>query len=128
MRRFGFLVRGRLVQGGAAALLSCLCLGNPAAADDVKYPDLFRDNAIKCLHPTVNPATATVEQTKAPEKSGDVTTVRLKAYYQGLIKKDVMEAELMVRQSGSIRQMKINVLADSATHKPCDLEKNWKDF
>jgi hypothetical protein len=113
---------------GAAALLAWGALTGAAAAEDVKYADLFRTHAMKCLHPTVNAANATIETLKGPEKAGDVTTVRLKAYYQGLIKKGVMEAELMIRQAGSIRQMKVNVLADSAAHKPCELEKNWKDF
>ncbi|MBV9825323.1 MAG: hypothetical protein JO001_06580 [Alphaproteobacteria bacterium] len=123
------MVRSGLIAASAAiGLIAGLGFGNPASADDPKYADLFRDNAMKCLHPTVDPAKATIEQEKGPDKSGDTTTVRFKVYYPGMIKKDVLEAELMVRQSGSIRQMKVNVLADSASSKPCDLVKNWKDF
>ena len=39
------------------------------------------------------------------------------------------EADLMIRKSGTIRQMKIKVLSDTGTAlASCDLEKNWKDF
>jgi len=107
----------------------CLFAGSSPAAEGVNYIDLFRTRAIKCIHPTVNPEKATVETVKEPEAKGDTTTVRVKAFYQGLLKKDSMEADLMIRQAGSIRQMKIQVLSDTGSvHKPCTLEQNWQDF
>lgn len=113
----------------AGAAMICLMAGSSLAADTVNYADLFRERAIKCVHPTVNPEKATVEMEKGPETQGDTTTVRIKAFYQGLIKKDSMEANLLIRQAGSIRQMKIQVLADTGpAHKPCALEQNWQDF
>ena len=109
----------------SAALLSTKSL----AADAPNYTELFKTKALKCLHPTVDPNKSTVELLKGPEQKGETTTVRVKVYYPGLLKKDSMEADLMIRQSGSIRQMRVTVLADSsAAHKGCDLEKNWQDF
>jgi hypothetical protein len=113
----------------ASAAVVCLFAGSSPAAEGVNYIDLFRTRAIKCIHPTVNPEKATVETVKEPEAKGDTTTVRVKAFYQGLLKKDSMEADLMIRQAGSIRQMKIQVLSDTGSvHKPCTLEQNWQDF
>ena len=35
----------------------------------------------------------------------------------------------MIRQAGSIRQMKIKMLSDTGTAVlGCDMEKEWKDF
>ena len=115
-------------------LLGALCAAGlsaaPAlAADRVDYVELFRRSAIKCLHTTVNPDKATVEITKGPDTVGEVTTVRLKTFYEGLLRKNVMETELLIRQAGSIRQMKINQLSDSGTGgSRCNLERNWTDF
>jgi hypothetical protein len=100
-----------------------------ASAAEVNYTDAFRAKALKCIHPTVNPEKATVEIEKPAETKGELTTVRLKAYYEGFMKKHSMEADLIVRQAGSIRQMKVKVLADTGpAHKPCALEQNWQDF
>jgi hypothetical protein len=63
----------------------CLFAGSSPAAEGVNYIDLFRTRAIKCIHPTVNPEKATVETVKEPEAKGDTTTVRVKAFYQGLL-------------------------------------------
>lgn len=121
---------GSRVKIAAMALLGALLAGTVARADQaINYPELFRLNAIKCVHSTVNPEKATVEVLKGPDTVGEITTVRVKAYYDGLIRKNVMEAELMVRKAGSIRQMMIKVLSDSGTAVlGCDLEKTWKDF
>jgi hypothetical protein len=101
----------------------CLMAGSSLAADTANYTDLFRTRAIKCIHPTVNPEKATVEISKGPETQGDATTVRVKAFYQGLLKKDAMEADLIIRQAGSIRQMKVQLLSDTGpAHKPCALD------
>ena len=112
------------------ALLGALVAGSSVRADQaINYTELFRLNAIKCVHATVNPEKATVELLKGPDTSGEITTVRVKAYYDGLIRKNVMEADLMVRKAGSIRQMMIKVLSDSGTAVlGCDLEKTWKVF
>jgi hypothetical protein len=107
----------------------CLFAGSSPAAEGVNYIDLFRTRAIKCIHPTVNPEKATVETVKEPDTKGDTTTVRVKAFYQGLFKKDSMEANLIIRQAGSIRQIKVQVLSDTGpAHKECALEQNWQDF
>lgn len=44
-------------------------------------------------------------------------------------RKHSLDANLMVREAGSIRQMKVNVLADTGAelHR-CALTKNWVDF
>jgi hypothetical protein len=53
----------------------------------------------------------------------------VKAFYQGLFKKDSMEANLIIRQAGTIRQIKVQVLSDTGpAHKECALEQNWQDF
>jgi hypothetical protein len=114
----------------ASVGMVCLTAGSSLAADNVNYTDLFRTRAIQCIHPTVNPEkVTTVEVSKGPETQGDTTTVRMKAFYQGLLKKDSIEANLIIRQAGSIRQMKVQVLSDTGSvHKPCALEQNWQDF
>jgi hypothetical protein len=116
----------------AAGLVTALCCGvnlAPAAAADIDYGKLFLEHALKCLHPTANPDKATVEIAKGPETKGDISTVRLKVFYSGLIKKHAMDADLMIRQAGSIRQMKVNVLSDTGAEvSRCDLTKNWADF
>jgi len=111
-----------------AATVACLLVG-PAWADAPNYQDLFRSKALKCIHPTLTVDKATLETIKGPETSGEVTTVRLKVYYEGWMKKNVMESDLLIRQAGSIRQMRVKVLSDTgAAHKPCALESNWADF
>lgn len=114
----------------AGAIFGVLLSGSWAfAAEAVNYAEIFRTKAIKCVHSTVNPDKATVEILKGPDVAGEITTVRIKAFYEGLIKKNVMEAELMIRKAGSIQQMKIKMLSDTGTAVlGCDLEKNWKDF
>ena len=112
-----------------AALLVTVAGTAPARATDAEWVELFRNQVIKCMHGTVNPDKATVELIKQPEKAGDITTMRFKTYYDGLVRKNVMETELLIRQSGSIRQMKINSLSDTGTTLThCDMEKNWHDF
>lgn len=117
--------------GAAAAVSFGLVLaGAPAVAEDApNYAEMFKMNAIKCVHPTAKLEKASAEISKPAETAGDITTVRIKAFYEGLIKKNTMEADLMIRKSGTIRQMKIKVLSDTGTAlASCDLEKNWKDF
>ena len=115
-----------------AGLIVALCCGlnlAPARAADIDYAKLFRERVLKCLHPTAHPDTATVEVVKGPEAQGEISTVRLKVFYSGLIKKHSMDADLMIRQAGSIRQMKVNVLSDTGAEiSRCDLTKNWADF
>jgi hypothetical protein len=112
----------------AAVAMGCMIVGTASAAD-IKYDDLFKTRALKCIHPTLNVDKATVEILKGPTTAGDVTTVRVKAYYEGWMKKNVMESDLMIRQAGSIRQLSVKVLSDSGSpHKACELENGWKDF
>ena len=112
-----------------AVLMAFGGVAGTAQAADPNYAEMFRTRALKCIHSTVNPDKATVEVTRGPTTLGDVTTVRLKTFYEGLVRKNVMESEVMIRQAGSIRQWKVNTLADSGTggHN-CALEKNWTDF
>jgi hypothetical protein len=114
---------------GLEAVCGVILMASMAAAADPDYIGLFKTRALPCLHPTVKADQATVELRNGPTTSGDTTTVRLQAFYPGLVKKNSLEADLLVRQSGSIRQLKVNVLTDtSAVHGSCDLTKNWKDF
>jgi hypothetical protein len=122
------LVRGKS-SAAAAALLAGVFAAGAARADAIDYVALFKNNALKCIHSSVDPAKAQVEISKPPATEGEITTVRLKTFYEGLIKKNSMETDLMIRQSGSIRQMKIKVLSDTGTQLfGCALEKDWKDF
>jgi hypothetical protein len=112
----------------SALLVGSLCI-KPAYAETINYTELFRTKALGCIHPTVNLEKATVEMEKDPSTTGEVTTARIKVYYEGWMKKQVMESDLMVRQAGSIRQMRVAVLSDSGSaHAGCALEKNWSDF
>ncbi len=100
-----------------------------AAADTIDYVNIAKNNVLKCVHPTVNVATATAEIAKPTEVTGDTSKTRVTMYYSGLVKKNKMDVDILVRQSGSIRQMKITVLADSSTGvASCAMEKNWVDF
>jgi len=113
--------------------IALICLGSLASgtvrAADIDYPGLFKSKILKCVHPTVSPDKATVEIVNGPTTKGDITTTRLKAFYPGLIKKDSMELNVLVREAGSIRQMKIDVLSDSSVGVGhCSLTKDWSDF
>ena len=105
-----------------------LTAGVPAHAEDVSASALVKDKILKCLHPTINAAKANIEA-QAPKTEGDITTTRVKVFYEGLIKKNSLELEVLVRASGSIRQFKANVLSDTAVDmKPCEMTKTWTDF
>ena len=113
----------------SAACLGLLALAAPARAADPNWVELFRTQVIKCMHSTVNPDKATIEVIKGPQTAGEITTVRIKTYYDGLVRRNVMETDMMVRQAGSIRQLKISPLSDTGTSlTKCDLEKTWRDF
>ena len=102
--------------------------GAPAYADDVSASALVKEKILSCLHPTVNAAKATIEA-QTPKTEGEITTTRVKVFYEGLIKKNSLELDVLVRASGSIRQFKANVLSDTAMSvKPCELTKTWSDF
>ena len=121
-----FNARPLLVSAAALGIVAGVA---PARAADPNWVELFRSQAIKCLHGTVNPDKAVIEVIKGPQTVGEVTTVRLKTYYDGLVRRNVMETDLMVRQSGSIRQLKISPLSDTGTSlTKCELEKTWRDF
>ena len=115
---------------GLGAAVSILPL-SPAVADTapVDYVELFKTKIMPCLHPTVKSDSVSVELRKEPATSGDITTARVEAFYAGLIKKNSIQADIMIRQSGSIRQLQVKVLSDtSMLHGSCDLTTNWKDF
>jgi hypothetical protein len=114
---------------GLGALCGAMLMASLATAAEPDYVGLFKTRVLPCLHPTVKADQATVELRNGPTTSGDTTTVRLQAFYPGMVKKNSLEADLLVRQLGSIRQLKVNVLSDtSSVHGSCDLTKNWKDF
>jgi hypothetical protein len=99
---------------------------NPTSLD---YVEIFKTKVFPCIHPTVKTDTVKVELAKEAATAGDITTARVQAFYQGLINKNSMQVDIMVRQSGSIRQLKANVLSDtSSIHGSCELVKDWKDF
>ncbi|MBV9757199.1 MAG: hypothetical protein JO047_09110 [Alphaproteobacteria bacterium] len=121
---------------GCAAALGAMLVAlpgwagqTPARAADLDYTKLVRERVLHCLHPAAHADTATVEVAKPAEVNGDISTVRLKVFYSGIIKKHSLDLDLMVRQAGSIRQMKVNVLADTgAEMRKCELANNWVDF
>ena len=121
----------RAISAMRVALLGfgLLAFAQTGNAADVDYAEIVKTKILKCLHPTVSPEKATVEVVKPATKNGDVSTTRYKVFYEGLVKKNAMELDLLVRQAGSIRQMKVNVLSDSGTGGgSCALAKNWGDF
>lgn len=118
-----------IVAATAFLALSQLTLAPPAAADTIDYVNVAKNNVLKCLHPTVKPDTATAEIAKPTEVTGDTSKTRVTVFYSGLVKKNKMDVDIMVRQAGSIRQMKINVLDDSSTGlASCAMAKNWVDY
>jgi hypothetical protein len=110
--------------GLAAALL----LGAAAPAGGMDYAALFRSRVLPCIHPTADPKRTGVEVEAPATTSGEITTVRIKARYPGLIFRNDMELELMIRQSGPIRQMKVVVLSDTGVAGHCDIEAGWHEF
>lgn len=95
----------------------------------VDYIEMFRTKILPCIHPSVKTDKAQIEIAKESAKSGDTTTTRIQAFYPGMIKNNAMQADILVRESGSIRQMRVNVLSDtSSMHGSCDMTKNWVDF
>ena len=115
---------------GLGATMSILP-SSSAVADTapVDYVELFKTKIMPCLHPTVKSDSLSVELRKEPATSGEITTARVEAFYAGLIKKNSLQVDIMVRQAGSIRQFQVKVLSDtSMMHGSCDLTTNWKDF
>jgi hypothetical protein len=126
---------GLMRRASVAGMVLAVCCGlmspvaAPAQHKDVDYAKLFLERGLKCIHPTAKPDTARVEVLKGPEVKGDISATRLRVYYSGMVKKHTMDVEVLVREAGSIRQMKLNVLADSGMEVgSCDLTKNWADF
>lgn len=124
------LALGRMAAlGGLVVGLSCLAGVAPAGAAEIDYTKVVRERVLHCLHPGAHADTAKVEVEKPAEVKGDISTVRLKVFYSGMIKKHSMDLDLMVRQAGSIRQMKVDVLSDTGTElRKCELTNNWVDF
>ena len=129
MLRNKFAAGRAALLGGVVVALSSWAGAVPAGAAEFDYTQLVRERVLKCLHPASHADTAKVEVVKPTEVNGDVSTVRLKVFYSGLIKKHALDLDLMIRQAGSIRQMKVDVLADTGTEmSKCELTKNWVDF
>ena len=112
-----------------ASLLYCTAVA-PANAEAIDYTKFFQEKVMHCLHPTVNTDKATYEIAKGPSKTGETTTVRFRVFYTGLVGgKNVMDADLMIREAGSIRQAKVNVLSDTGKSLgKCQLADNWADI
>jgi hypothetical protein len=122
LRLLGVAVAGSLV-------LTASLAGAQNSAAPIDYVELVRTKVLPCIHPTVKADKAEIEVQKDSTHSGDTTTTRVQVFYAGLIKKNSMQADILVRESGSIRQFRVNVLSDtSAVHGSCDLTKNWADF
>ena len=122
--------RTRRLTGLVCAILGSLCLsGNARAAEDIDYAAIFKTHILRCLHATANVDKTVVEIMKGPTHSGDTDTTRLKVFYPGMLTKKSMELDVMVRRAGSIRQLKVNVLADTGMEVgSCGLTKQWADF
>ena len=118
----------RIASAGGVALITSIA-GAQNSANPIDYVQLFRTKVLPCLHPTVQADKAEIEIQKESTHSGDTTTTRIQAFYPGLIKKNALQADVLVREAGSIRQLHVNVLSDTSTlHGSCDLTKNWADF
>ncbi len=118
-----------LIFGAATFALALAAVPARAADAPIDYTGIARTRVLKCLHPTVKTDDATAEITKPTATEGERSTTRVKIFYSGLIKKNSVELDIMVRKAGSIRQMRVKVLADTATEVgSCDLVKNWVDF
>lgn len=125
--RFDVSAARMLAFAGALALGSAA--SSPASAQTPDYAGLFKLKVLKCLHPTVNADKATYEITKGPETKGETTTVRLKIFYDGIMKKNAMDADLMIRQAGTIRQLMVKVLSDTGSGMArCPMTTTWTDF
>lgn len=92
---------------------------SPASLD---YVEIFKTKIFPCIHPTVKIDTVKVELSKAAATSGDITTARVQAFYQGLINKNSIQVDIMVRQSGSIYSSRLTC---SATHLLFMARVNW---
>ena len=124
-KRYNAVLR-TLVCSACALLVS---LATAQSTGSVDYVELFRTKVLSCVHPTVQPEKATIKVQKDSVHSGDTSTTRMAAFYPGLIKKNAMQVDVIVRESGSIRQMRINVPSDtSALQANCPLANNWVDF
>jgi len=125
----GLRLRRLLLAAGLPLLLAVAGSGAVRADDDIDYEDIAKNQGLSCLHPTVRTERAEVERLAPPRTEGDVTTTRLKMYYQCLIRRNNVEFDIMVRQAGSIRQMMVRVLSDTAPSTlPCALTSRWVDF
>ena len=124
------MVKKRLNLALSIASSFCCAAVAPANAESIDYTKLFQEKVMHCLHPTVNTDKATYEIAKGPSKTGETTTVRFRVFYTGLVGgKNVMDADLMVREAGSIRQAKVNVLSDTGKSLgKCQLADNWADI
>ena len=116
-----------------AALPLALAIASPTmvrADDDIDFEEISKEKVLNCLHPTVRAESAQIERMGPPRTEGDITTQRMKIYYQGLIRRNNVEFEFLVRRSGSIRQMRVQVLSDTSPPNPlCSLTgTNWTDF
>lgn len=122
---------GNLGRYAVICAVGCIAFASSAlpASARVAYEEILISRVLPCLHPTARRENARVEQVTGPITTGEMTRSRHKIYYQGLIRRNVAEVELLIRQSGSIRQMMVNVLSDSAPSTiPCSLTSRWTDF
>ncbi len=119
------------VLSAVAMLFVCFVVTSARSAEtnNLDYPQLFKERVLTCIHPTAHPETTTVEVVKGPTKDGNISTTRLKVFYRGWIKSNSMDVDMLVRQVGSLRQLKVNLLSDSGISlSSCDLITHWDDF
>src|ERR1700739_5018068 len=100
---------------GLGALCGAMLMASLATAAEPDYVGLFKTRVLPCLHPTVKADQATVEVRNGATPPVDTTTIRREAVYPGMAMKNSPEADLLVRQPGSIRQLKVNVLSDTSS-------------
>jgi hypothetical protein len=113
--------------------LSCVASAFAASAraeDNAQLIEqLSRTRILTCLHPTVNTSTAIVELGARTPSGVDTTQQRVKVFYDGLIRKNALEMDVLLRASGTIRQFRVNVLSDtSPVLVGCPLTKGWTDY
>ena len=101
---------------------------NSAFAEPVNYEKITRERILQCLHPTTDPKKATVEVVKTSTSNQGEET-RVKVFYEGLVRKNALEMDVMIRRAGNISQLQVKVLADSSPSlSSCPMTKYWIDL
>jgi hypothetical protein len=113
------------VAGAACLVLSgSVCL---ASSDDVLA--FAKEDLLKCIHPTVKGDKTTAEIDKPAITAGDVTTTRVKIFYSGWLKKNVLVLEVAER-AGKPTLTKVRILEDTGTggRSHCKYLEGWQEM